>query len=85
MVEAGGSGGSGVGEIIAVGTRPRRRPGGARRAAAARRADDALDVDAHSIDDIEKELARIWAQPNLMLEGDGGERPAAGTSPRGPR
>jgi hypothetical protein len=37
---------------------------------------------AHSIDDIEKELARIWAQPNLLL-GDGdqpGRHIAARTS-----
>lgn len=38
---------------------------------------------AHSIEDIEKELSRIWAQPNLMLDGDGkpgGRHIAARTS-----
>jgi len=63
------------GEIVAVGTRP---AGGGRI--------ELVDPPepgeptmrwlshAHSIDEIEKELARIWAQPNLLVEGDG-ERP----------
>jgi glucose-6-phosphate dehydrogenase assembly protein OpcA len=75
MVEAGGSGSSReYGEIIAVGTRP---AGGGRVALAdpPRPGEPTMRwmSTAHSIDDIEKELARIWAQPNLMLEGDGGE------------
>ena len=66
-----------LGEIIAVGSRP---AGGGRIALvdpptpgepAMRWASTA-----HTIDDIEKELARIWAQPDLVVPGDGerGER-----------
>ena len=58
------------GEIIAVGTRP---AGGGR----IELAEPPLPGEptmrwqshAHTIDEIEKELARIWAQPNLMLGG----------------
>ncbi len=74
MVEEGGPGGSrDVGEIIAVGI----RPAGGRVAFAEppRPGEPTMRwmSTAHSIDDIEKELARIWAEPNLMLDGDGGE------------
>ena len=41
---------------------------------------------AHTIDDIEKELARIWAQPDLVVPGDGdGASAAGGTSRPGRR
>jgi hypothetical protein len=75
------------GEIIAVGTRP---AGGGR----IELADPPVPGEptmrwastAHTIDDIEKELARIWAQPNLVVPGDaeqgerGGRHIAARTS-----
>jgi glucose-6-phosphate dehydrogenase assembly protein OpcA len=82
---AGDSPGRPFGEIIAVGTRP---AGGGR----IELAEPPLPGEptmrwqshAHSIDDIEKELARIWAQPNLMLGGSaesgGGRHIAARTS-----
>jgi glucose-6-phosphate dehydrogenase assembly protein OpcA len=61
-----------IGEVIAVGTRP---AGGGRI--------ELVDAPvpgeptmrwashAHTIDEIEKELARIWAQPDLVVPGDG--------------
>jgi hypothetical protein len=63
------------GEIIAVGTRP---AGGGR----IELADEPKPGEptmrwlshAHSIDEIEAELSRIWAQPNLLVGADG-ERP----------
>jgi hypothetical protein len=72
------------GEIIAVGTRP---AGGGRVTLAdpPRPGEPTLrwQSHAHSIEDIEKELSRIWAQPNLMVEDDGegaGRHIAARTS-----
>ncbi len=72
------------GDIIAVGTR---LSGGGRieLAEAARPGEATMRwlSSAHSIDDIEKELARIWAQPNLVVEMDGeraGRHVAARTS-----
>jgi glucose-6-phosphate dehydrogenase assembly protein OpcA len=67
---AGDSPGRPFGEIIAVGTRP---AGGGR----IELAEPPLPGEptmrwqshARTIDEIEKELARIWAQPNLMLAG----------------
>ena len=75
------------GEIIAVGTRP---AGGGR----IELVDPPTPGEptmrwastAHTIDDIEKELARIWAQPDLVVPGDdergerGGRHIAARTS-----
>ena len=70
----------GIGEIIAVGS----RPAGGRRI-------EPVDPPtpgeptlrwasrAHTIDEIEKELGRIWARPDLTVRGDG-ERRADGTS-----
>ena len=86
MVEAGGSGGARrEGDIIAVGTRP---AGGGRVALAdpPKPGEPTMrwSSTAHTIDDIEKELARIWAQPNLMIdpggEESGGRHIAARTS-----
>ena len=76
-----------LGEIIAVGARP---AGGGRIALV----DPPIPGEpsmrwastAHTIDDIEKELARIWAQPDLVVPGDdergerGGRHIAARTS-----
>jgi Glucose-6-phosphate dehydrogenase subunit len=65
-------GGRAYGEIIAVGTRP---AGGGRieLAEPPRPGEPTMRwlSHAHSIEDIEKELARIWAQPNLMVDVDG--------------
>ena len=73
-----------LGEIIAVGARP---AGGGRieLAEAPKPGEPTMRwlSHAHSIDDIEKELARIWAQPNLMVEVEGergGRHIAARTS-----
>jgi len=83
---AGGTnlGGRAFGEIIAVGTRP---AGGGRieLAEAPRPGEPTMRwlSHAHSIDDIEKELARIWSQPNLLIDVDGergGRHIAARTS-----
>ncbi len=76
------AGGYGLGEIIAVGTRP---AGGGRieLAEPPRPGEPTMRwlSHAHSIDEIEQELARIWAQPNLMVEGErGGRHIAARTS-----
>jgi hypothetical protein len=78
------AGGRQFGEIIAVGTRP---AGGGRieLAEAPRPGEPTMRwlSHAHSIDDIEKELARIWAQPNLIVDADGergGRHIAARTS-----
>lgn len=64
--------GRAFGEIIAVGVRP---SGGGRVALADRPRPGEPTLRwqsrAHTIEDIEKELSRIWAQPNLMLDGDG--------------
>jgi glucose-6-phosphate dehydrogenase assembly protein OpcA len=85
MVEgpSGGGGNGKVGEILAVGTRA---PGSGR---------VQLDVPAkpgepilrwrsrvHTIPEIEQELARIWAEPNLetMMDGEPGRHVAARTS-----
>jgi glucose-6-phosphate dehydrogenase assembly protein OpcA len=61
------------GEIIAVGTRP---AGGGRIQLADPPAPGEPTLrwqsHAHSIDDIEKELARIWAQPDLVVHGEDG-------------
>ena len=61
------------GDIIAVGTRP---AGGGRIELAEPPAPGEPTMrwqsHARTIDDIEKELVRIWAQPNLMAPGDGG-------------
>ncbi len=76
-----------LGEIIAVGSRP---TGGGR----IKLVDPPTPGEptmrwastAHTIDDIEKELARIWAQPDLVVPGDdergepGGRHIAARTS-----
>ena len=76
-----------LGEIIAVGARP---AGGGR----IELVDPPIPGEpsmrwastAHTIDDIEKELARIWAQPDLVVPGDdergerGGRHIAARTS-----
>jgi hypothetical protein len=77
------AGGHHYGEIIAVGTRP---AGGGR----IELADPPQPGEptmrwlshAHSIDEIESELARIWAQPNLLVGIDGapGRHIAARTS-----
>jgi hypothetical protein len=65
--------GRAVGEIIAVGTRA---PGSGRveLAAPPRPGEPTMRwaSSAHSIDEIEKELARIWAQPDLVVDMDGG-------------
>jgi glucose-6-phosphate dehydrogenase assembly protein OpcA len=72
------------GEIIAVGSRP---AGGGRidLAEPPRPGEPTMRwlSRAQTIDDIEKELSRIWAQPNLILPGDGdrgGRHIAARTS-----
>ena len=80
---SGGNGSGKVGEILAVGTRA---PGSGR---------VQIDVPAkpgepilrwrsrvHTIPEIEQELARIWAEPNLetMIDGDLGRHVAARTS-----
>jgi hypothetical protein len=72
------------GEIIAVGSRP---AGGGRieLAEPPRPGEPTLRWQSHarSIDEIETELSRIWAQPNLLLPGDagpGGRYVAARTS-----
>ena len=61
------------GEIIAVGTRP---AGGGRIELAEPPKPGEPTMrwlsHAHTIDDIEKELARIWAQPNLVVPGENG-------------
>ncbi len=63
------------GAIIAVGTRP---AGGGRIALAdpPKPGEPTMrwSSTAHTIDEIEKELARIWAQPDLRVPGDGGGR-----------
>ncbi|MCJ7710367.1 MAG: glucose-6-phosphate dehydrogenase assembly protein OpcA, partial [Chloroflexi bacterium] len=63
------------GEIIAVGTRP---SGGGRiePLEASRPGEPMLRwlSRARTIDDIETELARIWAQPNLMVDANGERR-----------
>ncbi len=76
--------GRAYGEIIAVGSRP---AGGGRieLAEPPRPGEPTMRwlSRAQTIDDIEKELARIWAQPNLMVPGDGergGRHIAARTS-----
>ena len=77
-------GGRAFGEIIAVGSRP---AGGGRieLAEPPRPGEPTMRwlSRARTIDDIEKELGRIWAQPNLVLPGDGdrgGRHIAARTS-----
>ena len=64
--------GRAYGEIIAVGTRP---AGGGRiaLAEAPRPGEPTLRWVSHArtIDEIEQELARIWAEPNLMVDDDG--------------
>jgi glucose-6-phosphate dehydrogenase assembly protein OpcA len=72
-----------VGDILAVGTRPAgssriHLEGGARLGEPTLR----WRSRAHSIDEIEKELARIWAEPNLevMVEGESERHVAARTS-----
>jgi hypothetical protein len=62
------------GTILAVGTR---RPGGRiELATPPRPGEPTLRWQSHAstIDDIEKELSRIWAQPNLMVETDPEQR-----------
>jgi glucose-6-phosphate dehydrogenase assembly protein OpcA len=85
-VEGGGpvEGSRPFGEIIAVGSRP---AGGGRieLAEPPRPGEPTMRwlSRAQTIDDIEKELGRIWAQPNLILPGDGdrgGRHIAARTS-----
>jgi hypothetical protein len=80
-VDGGVDGGRAPGDIIAVGVRP---AGGGRieLADAPQPGEPTMRwaSTAHSIDDIEKELARIWAQPNLVVPGDG-----EGTGGRGGR
>lgn len=77
------AGGRSFGEIIAVGTRPA-GGGRVRLADPPRPGEPTLrwQSHAHTIDDIEKELARIWAQPDLTVEVDGerGRHVAARTS-----
>jgi hypothetical protein len=67
------------GEIIAVGVRP---AGGGRieLAEPPLPGEPTMRWTSHatSIEGIELELARIWAQPNLMVEGDGSEGQAPG-------
>ena len=72
-----------VGEILAVGT----RPAGSNRIQIETRGRIGEPVlrwrsRAHSIDDIEKELTRIWSEPNLeaLVEGQPGRHIAARTS-----
>jgi len=71
---AGESGGRVYGDVIAVGTRS---AGGGRieLAEPPKPGEPTLrwQSRARSIDDIELELARIWSQPNLMLDQDDGE------------
>jgi hypothetical protein len=72
VAEVGGSGGGRAhGDIIAVGVRP---AGGGRIALTepAKPGEPTLRWRSHAttIDDIEKELGRIWAQPDLMVPGD---------------
>ena len=85
MVEgpSGSNGRGAVGEILAVGT----RAGGSSRIELAERArpgEPALRwrSRAHSIEEIEQELARIWAEPNLqtLVDGQPGRHVAARTS-----
>ena len=77
------AGGRWLGEIIAVGTRS---AGGRIALAEAPQPGEPTMrwlSHAHSIDEIEQELARIWSQPNLMLDDDGertGRHIAARTS-----
>ncbi len=66
------------GEIIAVGTRS--AGGGRIELTQPPKAGEPVmrwHSTAHTIDDIEKELGRIWAQPNLVVPGDG-EGPGGG-------
>ena len=77
-------GGRALGDIIAVGSRP---AGGGRIELAEPPKPGEPTMRwlsrAQTIDDIEKELGRIWAQPNLILPGDGdrgGRHVAARTS-----
>jgi glucose-6-phosphate dehydrogenase assembly protein OpcA len=85
MVEgpSGGNGRGGVGEILAVGT----RAAGSGRIELAERAKPGEPTlrwrsRAHSIEEIEQELARIWAEPNLqtLVDGRPGRHVAARTS-----
>src|SRR5215210_4775756 len=85
MVEgpSGGNGRAAIGEIIAVGS----RPAGSGRIAlqdAAKPGEPVLRwrSRAHSISEIEQELSRIWAEPNLetLVEGAPGRRIGARTS-----
>jgi hypothetical protein len=66
-----GGGGRELGEIIAVGTRA--AGGRVELAEAPAPGEPTMRWMSHarSIEDIEKELSRIWAQPNLMLDDDG--------------
>ena len=85
MVErpSGGNGTGQIGEILAVGTRS---PGSGRiqLESPARAGEPTLRwrSRAHSIPQIEQELARIWAEPNLetLVEGEPGRHVAARTS-----
>ncbi|HYO44495.1 MAG TPA: glucose-6-phosphate dehydrogenase assembly protein OpcA [Candidatus Limnocylindrales bacterium] len=86
LTRAGGADGDGraLGEIIAVGSRP---AGGGRieLAEPPRPGEPTMRwlSRAQTIDDIEKELGRIWAQPNLVVPSDGergGRHIAARTS-----
>jgi glucose-6-phosphate dehydrogenase assembly protein OpcA len=80
---SGGNGRGAVGEILAVGT----RAAGSGRIELAERAKPGEPTlrwrsRAHSIEEIEQELARIWAEPNLetMVDNVPGRRVAARTS-----
>ena len=85
MVEgpSGGNGRGPIGEILAVGTRA---PGSGRiqLAEQAKPGEPTLRwrSRAHSIEEIEQELVRIWAEPNLetMIDGQPGRHVAARTS-----
>jgi glucose-6-phosphate dehydrogenase assembly protein OpcA len=85
MVEgpSGGNGRGNVGEILAVGTRA---PGSGRIELAERAKPGEPTLRwrsrAHTIEQIEQELARIWAEPNLttMTDGQPGRHIAARTS-----
>jgi hypothetical protein len=74
--------GPGVGEILAVGTRA---AGSGRIVIEGVRPGEPIlrwRSRAHSIEDIEKELSRIWAEPNLetLIDGEPGRHVAARTS-----
>ncbi len=73
-----------VGDIIAIGTRPVGASGRIHPAEPPRPGEPTLrwHSRAHSIESIEQEIARIWSEPNLMVDVDGaiGRHVAARTS-----